>query len=256
MDKIRWDDIEIDQLAKSWVQFRVEFPFANQMQLLQMAQEKCFAANRRRNLTSLGYVKNLEERIMVHWTLAVKAEVPPPRIIEVPVEKPVDYRELLNRLPVPTLIGMAVEKALETFKGIPATNGHAPVETTGTARTSIQNLLSEPAKEAKKIPPRVAVCTPDGRLFSQLQEAVKKNGFDLELRHVDLDTRSPAIPTSVNYVLFPHLSHASPTWKAAREDWPRKSIVEVGPHTGTLFEATLQELRNLNSRTRPAVVAK
>ena len=246
---IRWDELEVDRLARELAKLRAENPFGQIQALVQQAQENVFDITKRRRFTSLMNVKNLPERFMVHWKLAVNAEPLPPQIIEIPVEKEPDFISVMNRTPLATRVALLVESLMQQFGNGHVLNGGA------TARLetpiSLARAMTKPALIEQNKPVRVAICTPDGRMFAQATEAVKALGVSMELRQVDLDTRKPAIPQSADYVVFPHLSHASPTWKAARETWPAKNVIEIGPHTGTLTEALIQKLRDISTRQRP-----
>lgn len=244
-----WDEQDVDRFAKELVKLRCEYPFGQITAQLLQAQEAIFDVNNRRNLTSFAQVKHLSERFTVHWKLAMKAEPLPPQIIQIPVEKEPDFISIMNRTELPTRIALLVESLAQLVGNGHTLNGGA------TARhdtpISLQRALTKPALEEKNQPLRVAICTPDGRMFADAMAAIKDFTVPMQLRHVDLDTRSPSIPTTVDYVIFPHLSHASPAWKAARETWPAKNVIQIGPHTGTLTEALIQKLRDLTTRQKP-----
>lgn len=251
-NRVHWDTIEVAVLAKKWVQLRIQYPFAPILVLLQQAQEAIFEADNRRPITSLSYVKGLEDAIMAEWKKGVSAEQPAPQIIEVAVEKPIDYVDLANRLDLETSITIAIKNILREFRS----NGAAH-DTTATARSAAQPIsmlvaASKAAIEEKKRPPCVLVCTVDGRLFSEAKAEVEKYKIPVELRWLDLDTSKPNVPLRTEYVIFSHgMNHTTPVSQTILASVKRSNIRVVPPHTGTLLQAVMKEIRDISSLQRP-----
>lgn len=116
MNKIFWNDEEEFALARAFVMLRTSDPFSSDTQLFIKGMRNTIPQNRWRTVNSVAQLKALKTRIAKLWEETVSkaddsiASAPEPDVITLEVEKPIDFRELADRLDGPTLAALAFHK--------------------------------------------------------------------------------------------------------------------------------------------------
>ena len=241
--RTHWDEDQIESLATVVVRLRSKDPFMAVRPLLKKAQEECLIPDLRRQLASVNVVPLLKSRIIALYAKAVQAEPPPPQIIEIPVEKTVDYIELANRLDTPTLAAILTDRIIKGLSGLRVPNGNeAHSATAKSAPASISMLAVASQEKPRRV--RVAFCHVELKVFSQLREQVDRNKIEVELRGVDIAHKGATIPVSCDYVVFMKNAIGGVAWKAVMANWPNKRISTVDNNV----EAALQKMRDIASQ--------
>jgi hypothetical protein len=240
--RIKWNEDEIESLAAAFVRLRSKDPFITVRPLLTKSQEECLTDDKHRALASVNVVPLLKERIKALYAKALLAEPLPPQIIEIPVEKPVDYIELANRLDTPTLAAILTDRIIKGLSGLRVNNGSEVHSATAKAAPASISMLAVASLEKKRLV-RVAFCHVELKVFSQLQEQVERSKIEIELRGVDIAHRGGAIPVSCDYVVFMKNAIGGVYWKTAMAGWPHKRIFTVDNNV----EAAMQKMRDIAS---------
>lgn len=242
MKRIYWDEDQIESIAAVFVRLRSHDPFITVRPLLKKAQEECLIPELRRTLASVNSVPLLKERIKALFANAVQAEPPPPQIIEIPVEKPVDLLDVSNRLDTPTLMALLTKRFGEVVDKIRFTNGSehvsAPVHTAPPI-----SLLAPVRPPEKPRPIRVAFCGVDLPVFAKVQAELERQKIPVELRGVDLAKRTQ-IPISCDFVVFMKNATGGYAWKTALAAWPRTRVFQLEQDT---VEFAVQKMRDIVS---------
>lgn len=247
-NRVRWDSLEIETLAKAFVAARIADPFRQVGPLMDKVQKEFLEPNRRREFAPLTGVPALHDRIVALWQQAVSTIAPVPRIIEIDVPRPVDFAELASRLDTPTLMALLTSRigeALEHLR-LPATAGGASAHK---AKPVVPSGLSLLAATAPKLrPPRVAFCGMNLEVFNQLTQEIQKKNIPVELRFVDTARHDPQLPVSSDFVVFAQGAIVgSSTFAMARSNWPQDRVFVVGNNTASAVE----KLRELGARQIP-----
>jgi hypothetical protein len=244
--RICWNEDQIESLAKVIVRLRAQNMFTPLSELLAAAQDECLPDNEHRKLCSIRNVPLLYERTRALWEAAVHAEPTPPQIIQIPVEKPVDYLELASRLDAPTLMALLTKQAvglLEKIHWTGTAEHHA-----ATAKTAPPISLFAPPPAAKLRPPRVAFCGVDLPLFAKLRTELETGKILVELRGVDLAKKGQSIPLSADFVVFMKNATGGLAWKNARAAYPDKRVFVIENN----LPAAVQKMRDIAAMQLPA----
>lgn len=256
-ERVHWDEDQIESLAAAFVRLRSQNLFISYSQLLDQAQEECFIPDLRRSLASVNQVPYLKDRILALYAKAVNAEPPPPHIIEIPVEKPVDLTELYNNLDTPTLMALLTKRFGEVVDKIRFTNGSEPhVEQNATARAAKPSIgmFAPVPQEKKPLLPRVAFCHVELKVFSQLREEVERQKIAVVLRGVDIAKKGVAIQLSADFVVFMKNSIGGVAWKTALATWPRSRVFVVDNNVDSALQK-MRDIVSLNIHIPPNVPA-
>lgn len=247
--RVEWTDEERELLAMGWVEARVTNPFESPGPLFEQVQRQLLDGTRQRSLASLKVDAKLYERICVLWKEQTsKAEPPAPRVIEIPVERPVNFMEIAHRLDFPTLMALVFDKAQKHFSAIKIEVPTKPTPDTSTPPPiSLLEATKPPPTEKRN--PRVAFCYVDAPMASQVQSEVEHNKIPVDIRMVDLASREQAIPLSCDYVVFTQRLVGSKGWKAARDTWPQSKIFIVPDH----MRDVVQKMRDIASMQTPTI---
>ncbi len=242
---IKWNEDDIESLAGAFVKLLTKNPFLEKKQLIAKAQEQCFVPERRRHFTSVNNIPLLKDRILSLYRKAIQSEPPPPVIIEIPVERPVDYVELANRLDTPSLAALLTKRLMEGLGNLHLNGNGTQPSASARPATSPISLFAATASQETKRPPCVAYCCTEASSFNHIRDKVEKEKIPVELRWVDLDRRPPAIPMRANYVIFPKKATGGTGWDTAIAAKKQIYIVENNIEAGV---QKILDIVSLNAR--------
>jgi hypothetical protein len=242
MPRIHWDDDQIESLAQAFVRLRLKDPLITVRPLLKRVQEECLVPEQRRALACIKVEPRLYDRVRTLWRHTLEQSAPPPpQIIEILVEKPIDYTVLAARLDTPSLMALLTQRVTDGLASlrlaIGAEQPAVPVKTIPMA-----SLLVPPVPE-KKYEPRVAFCHVELKVFSQLKEQVERFKIPVELRGVDIAKRGAAVPLSADFVVFMNNCVGGVSWKSVMSSWPHGRIFVVDNN----LPSALQKMRDIVS---------
>lgn len=220
--RVHWDEDQIESIAAAFVRLRTKEPFVAYTKYLAKAQEECIVPDERRKLYTVNAVPLLKTRIQALWEKAVNAEPLPPQIINIPVEKEVDYAELAARLDTPTLVAMLTKRITDALSGLHLTNGNDRPLAPSKAAPPL-NLITPPPSPPR--PPRVAFLHVELKFFSELQAEVERLKIPVDLRGVDIHHKGPPkIPMSADFVVFMKNTVGGLAMKTALLGWHRSRV--------------------------------
>lgn len=250
MSRIKWEADQIESLAGVFVRLRIKNPFASVNNLLTKAQEETLVPDQRRNVGSINQIPLLVERIKALMIVATNAEPPPPTIIEIPVEAPVDFLELSRRLDLPSLMSLVTEKVSQSLAGFAlANNNHAPQPTATTKAVPVSLFVQKPVEKPR--PPRVLFACMDNHLFQKIKDEVERLKIEVELRGWDIDRNATSITVQADYVMFPKKALGGIAMHTARSQYPEKRVKILADNTPESAIKCLYDILSLKT-TIPA----
>ena len=238
----KWNEDEIESLARTFVALRLKDPFTAVLPILKKAQEQCFIPEKRRQLCSIKIIPLLHERVKALWMQT--AEPPPPQIIEIPVERPVDYQSVAEHLDAPSLMALVTKRLGETVEQFSQALC-VPGQTVPIKPAHTVSLLIPPPPE-KPRPPMVGFCCGDSSLFAKLRNEADRLKIPVELRFINLETHTAQIPVSCDFVIFPEKSTGGPAWATARALWGKNGRVKVVQNNVAASVQALHDIVSLN----------
>lgn len=195
-EKVRWDAVEIDRLARAWVDARKASPFAPTMSLFEEAQRKALPDDRHRNIASITNVPALEARIATLWTEQMAKQEP--QFVHIVTAAAPNYVEMLNNLDTASIMAVLftrVGKELEAFKPLLAAlgaakelNGH-----TGAPLNPPVSLLARASSKPRRA--RVLVVGPLKDQFVEIERRVITEHIPVELLWLDKDKSGSQCPS-------------------------------------------------------------
>ena len=246
---VQWTESELDKLASAFVQARLLDPYSSSVQVFCRAQENAgLDPDRHRSLGSLGAAPPLQERINRRLADLAHPEPLCPWIIEVPVDKPINWMELAYQFDLPTATAIWVS-ALTRANQHPG-NGTVPA-TPPKPEISVFKAATPP-EVAKPRQLCVSIVTPDHKMFLEIERECKQSQLEVELLWVDLDLKNPMIKQRSNYVLFPNNALGGLSWSKTRDAWPKGRVRVIQANTGAL----VQEIKTLVGQYKQQLLAK
>lgn len=247
--RIRWNDVEVGALSQAIVAERIADPFATQLALVNRAQTKCLPADRRRKSASIP--DELRARILADWKSKITdegKELPAPVILSVETPKELDYAEALAALDGATLVALLVRKLGNEMAGI-QTQLSAIGERLGappaprSAKPSHASPLPRVPSKAQKRKPRVAIIGPLDGQMEHIERQIEDQQIAVEVRFVDKEASSPALPPSCDFVIVTR--HSRHKWfETARNKCDNRKVFFVD---GGITQV-MQKLRDIASR--------
>lgn len=187
-------------MAREFVLLRISAPFESPINLMKKAMHKTILQDRWRDVASLTLIPAVVKKASELWDENVMgpsatAPVGGPTVIQIEVEKPVDYRELLAKLDGPTIAALAFAK----LDGVMNTLSLARVDAPKLPNAPKREISILEAASPKPVRPRVAVVT-HANQFNDIRAKVAALEDRLDVRYIDGDKGTSGL-FSVEYAI-------------------------------------------------------
>jgi|SRR5581483_4095778 len=251
-DRIRWEAIEIDRVARAFIEERKRSPFAPTTALLEAAQKQALPDDRQRPIGSVTAMPALEQRIATLWVTFVNQKDPPPEVIHVQTQSPPDYVELTNRLDAASLTAMLVTKLtkeVDTWKPLLVQLAGKEVHMGAPLNPPVSILAAASKKQEK---PNVLIMGPTGDQFRHIETKVREQEIPVDLQFLDKDKPRNGVRVKTDFVIATRfIQHGLE--EAIKTKVPKGCYFFMDEQSG--ITAVVQKCRDIASMCRPRMAA-